>query len=158
MIHRLLATVDGRGTRDPQDAQDAARELRDARASAIQFRYLWVTTQRGLEVLDVTRLDQPKLVPGATVSELAKAMGVNPTDVVGVLFRIFGAPIKRLIDKYLGTLTTIFAVLVAAAVASGLRVLVLATRTRLVRQIHDRLDSIGVTASLSGPWAPYSFV
>lgn len=31
---------------------------------------------------------------------------------VGVLFRVFGAPIKRLIDKYLGTLTTIFAVLV----------------------------------------------
>ena len=31
---------------------------------------------------------------------------------VGVLFRMFGAPIKRLIDKYLGTLTTIFAVLV----------------------------------------------
>lgn len=40
--------------------------------------------------------------------------------------------------------TTIFAVLVAAAVAAGLRVLVLATRTRLVRQIHDRLDSVGV--------------
>jgi membrane protein YqaA with SNARE-associated domain len=33
---------------------------------------------------------------------------------VGVLFRVFGAPIKRLIDKYLGTLTTIFAVLVVA--------------------------------------------
>lgn len=51
--------------------------------------------------------------------------------------------------------TTIFAVLIAAAVAAGLRVLVLATRTRLVRQIHDRLDSIGVrhgviAASLPG--------
>jgi membrane protein YqaA with SNARE-associated domain len=31
---------------------------------------------------------------------------------VGILFRIFGAPIKRLIDKYLGLLTTVFAVLV----------------------------------------------
>ena len=31
---------------------------------------------------------------------------------VGVLFRIFGAPIKRVIDKYLGALTAIFAVLV----------------------------------------------
>ena len=30
---------------------------------------------------------------------------------VGILFRVFGAPIKRLIDKYLGTLTTVFAVL-----------------------------------------------
>lgn len=51
--------------------------------------------------------------------------------------------------------TTIFAVLIAAAVAAGLRVLVLATRTRLVRQIHDRLDLIGVrhgviAASLPG--------
>jgi membrane protein YqaA with SNARE-associated domain len=33
---------------------------------------------------------------------------------VGVLFRIFGAPIKRIIDKYLGTLTTVFVVLVVA--------------------------------------------
>ncbi|MBL8773730.1 MAG: hypothetical protein JNK30_20260 [Phenylobacterium sp.] len=41
--------------------------LPDVRASALQFRYLWVTTQRGLEVLDVTKLDQPKLVEGATV-------------------------------------------------------------------------------------------
>lgn len=30
---------------------------------------------------------------------------------VGILFRVFGAPIKRMIDKYLGTLTTFFAVL-----------------------------------------------
>ena len=34
--------------------------------------------------------------------------------VVGVLFRIFGAPIKAMIDKYLGTLTTIFVVLIVA--------------------------------------------
>ena len=31
---------------------------------------------------------------------------------VGVLFRVFGAPIKRLIDKYLGLLTTAFVLLV----------------------------------------------
>ena len=31
--------------------------------------------------------------------------------VVGVLFQFFGAPIKAIIDKYLGTLTTIFVVL-----------------------------------------------
>lgn len=41
--------------------------LADPRASALQFRYLWVTTARGLEVLDVTRLDQPRVVEGATV-------------------------------------------------------------------------------------------
>ncbi|MEP1421265.1 MAG: DedA family protein, partial [Erythrobacter sp.] len=32
--------------------------------------------------------------------------------VVGILFQIFGAPIKRIIDKYLGLLTTLFVVLV----------------------------------------------
>ena len=32
--------------------------------------------------------------------------------VVGVLFRLFGAPIKAIIDKYLGLLTTVFVVLV----------------------------------------------
>ena len=41
--------------------------LSDVRASAIQFRYLWVTTARGLEVLDVTNLEQPRLVEGATI-------------------------------------------------------------------------------------------
>ncbi len=34
--------------------------------------------------------------------------------VVGVLFQIFGAPIKQIIDEYLGTVTTIFVVLVVA--------------------------------------------
>lgn len=32
--------------------------------------------------------------------------------VVGILFQIFGAPIKAIIDKYLGLLTTVFVVLV----------------------------------------------
>jgi hypothetical protein len=41
--------------------------LQDVRASALQFRYLWVTTARGLEVLDVTKLDQPRIVEGAVI-------------------------------------------------------------------------------------------
>ena len=41
--------------------------LPDVRASALQFRYLWVTDARGLEVLDVTNLERPQLVAGATV-------------------------------------------------------------------------------------------
>ena len=45
----------------------ASVALDDPRASAIQFRYLWVTTARGLEVLDVTRLDAPVPVPQAIV-------------------------------------------------------------------------------------------
>ncbi len=32
--------------------------------------------------------------------------------VVGVLFRVFGAPIKQIIDRYLGLLTTFFVILV----------------------------------------------
>ena len=31
---------------------------------------------------------------------------------VGILFRVFGAPIKKIIDEYLGTVTTLFVVLV----------------------------------------------
>jgi superfamily II DNA or RNA helicase len=51
--------------------------------------------------------------------------------------------------------THLIAALVAAAVVFGLRVLVLATRTRLVRQLHDRLDMFGIghgvmAASLPG--------
>ena len=34
--------------------------------------------------------------------------------VVGLLFQFFGAPIKAVIDKYLGTVTTVFVVLIVA--------------------------------------------
>ena len=40
--------------------------LKDVRASAIQFRYLYVTDAAGVEVLDVTHMLAPKVVPGAT--------------------------------------------------------------------------------------------
>jgi hypothetical protein len=45
----------------------ATLALPDVRASALQFRYLFVTDARGLEVVDVTRLEKPVLVAGATV-------------------------------------------------------------------------------------------
>jgi hypothetical protein len=45
----------------------ATLPLTDARASAIQFRYLWVTDVDGVKLFDVTRLDAPVAVPGATV-------------------------------------------------------------------------------------------
>jgi hypothetical protein len=45
----------------------AVRELRDARASAIQFRYLWVTDAEGVKLFDVTALRNPVAVPEATV-------------------------------------------------------------------------------------------
>ncbi|WP_126172183.1 YqaA family protein [Altericroceibacterium xinjiangense] len=35
---------------------------------------------------------------------------------VGILFRLFGAPIKRVIDQYLGTVTAAFGVLVVAGI------------------------------------------
>ena len=60
-----LVVVDLDDPRNPRHAATLA--LPDVRASALQFRYLFVTTARGLEVVDVTRLDAPRLVPGATV-------------------------------------------------------------------------------------------
>jgi hypothetical protein len=45
----------------------ATLPLTDARASALQFRYLWVTDAEGLKLFDVTRLDRPGPVPAATI-------------------------------------------------------------------------------------------
>jgi hypothetical protein len=41
--------------------------LNDARASAIQFRYLWVTDAEGLKLFDVTKMGNPVAVPSGTV-------------------------------------------------------------------------------------------
>ncbi len=46
----------------------AVRELADARASAVQFRYLWVTDRDGLKLFDVTDLRNPIAIPAATVA------------------------------------------------------------------------------------------
>jgi hypothetical protein len=45
----------------------AVRALPDARASAIQFRYLWVTDAAGVKLFDVTDLRNPVAVPSGTV-------------------------------------------------------------------------------------------
>ncbi len=45
----------------------AVQPLRDARASAVQFRYLWVTDADGVKLFDVTNLRSPLAVPEATV-------------------------------------------------------------------------------------------
>jgi hypothetical protein len=42
--------------------------LDDPRASALQFRYLFVTDAKGLEVIDVTAPSAPRLVPNNTIS------------------------------------------------------------------------------------------
>jgi hypothetical protein len=53
---------------DPLHPQLAAvRPLVDARASAIQFRYLWVTDKDGLKLFDVTNMRDPVAVPSGTV-------------------------------------------------------------------------------------------
>jgi len=41
--------------------------LTDPRASAVQFRYLWVTDAEGVKLFDVTRLANPVAVPSGTV-------------------------------------------------------------------------------------------
>jgi len=45
----------------------AVRPLRDARASAIQFRCLWVTDADGVKLFDVTNLRNPVAVPSGTI-------------------------------------------------------------------------------------------
>ncbi|MEZ5696097.1 MAG: hypothetical protein R3E18_06600 [Sphingomonadaceae bacterium] len=67
---RGLVVVDLSDPLNPQLA--AVRELQDARASAIQFRYLWVTDMDGLKLFDVTNMRNPVAVPEATI-ELANA-------------------------------------------------------------------------------------
>ncbi|MBX9858797.1 MAG: hypothetical protein K2Y20_04300 [Sphingomonas sp.] len=46
----------------------AVRPLTDARASAIQFRYLWVTDADGVKLFDVTQLANPVAMPGGTIA------------------------------------------------------------------------------------------
>ncbi len=46
----------------------AVRKLRDARASAIQFRYLWVTDATGVTLFDVTRMRDPMEVPSGHIA------------------------------------------------------------------------------------------
>jgi hypothetical protein len=45
----------------------AVLPLKDARASAVQFRYLWVTTAQGLQLFDITEMGSPRAIPEATV-------------------------------------------------------------------------------------------
>ena len=53
---------------DPDTPKLAAvRELRDARASAMQFRYLWVSDADGVKLFDVTSLHNPVAVAEGTV-------------------------------------------------------------------------------------------
>lgn len=62
---------------DPLSPRLAAlRELPDARASAIQFRYLWVSDAEGIKLFDVTELANPVAVPEATVA-LANAQRIH---------------------------------------------------------------------------------
>ncbi|WP_425456236.1 hypothetical protein [Alteraurantiacibacter aquimixticola] len=60
-----LVVVDLSNPESPQVS--AVREMADARASAIQFRYLWVSDAEGLKLFDVTKLRNPVLRPEGTV-------------------------------------------------------------------------------------------
>ncbi len=45
----------------------SVQPLTDARASAVQFRYLWVTDSEGVKLFDITDLRKPVAVPSGTV-------------------------------------------------------------------------------------------
>ncbi|WP_350140650.1 hypothetical protein, partial [Parasphingopyxis sp.] len=52
---------------DPHNPRRVATiPLTDARSSALQFRYLWVTTAEGVQLIDVTNFEAPRLLPNAT--------------------------------------------------------------------------------------------
>ena len=54
---------------DPLHPKVAATiDLKDARATAVQFRYLFVTDSKGLQVVDITDPDRPRIVAGARVA------------------------------------------------------------------------------------------
>ncbi len=60
-----LVTVDLKDPMHPELA--SVVPLDDARASAVQFRYLWVTDRDGVKLFDVTDLRSPVAVPSGTV-------------------------------------------------------------------------------------------
>ena len=60
-----LVVVDLKDPLRPQLA--SVLPLADARASAVQFRYLWVTDAQGLKLFDVTDLRAPVAAPSGTV-------------------------------------------------------------------------------------------
>jgi hypothetical protein len=62
---RGLAVVDLDDPKHPKLAAEVP--LSDARASAIQFRYLWVSDAQGVKLFDVTKLTAPMPVPAGTV-------------------------------------------------------------------------------------------
>ncbi len=71
---RGLAVID---LNDPLEPRLAAElPLTDARASAIQFRYLWVTDADGVKLFDVTNMGQPVAIPSGTIP-LANARRVH---------------------------------------------------------------------------------
>ena len=45
----------------------AVLPLTGARASAVQFRYLWVTDAEGIKLFDITRLEAPVAIASGTV-------------------------------------------------------------------------------------------
>jgi hypothetical protein len=59
-----LVVVDLDKPLDPQLV--ASVPLNDGRASALQFRYLWVTDAEGLKLFDVTNMRNPVAIPSAT--------------------------------------------------------------------------------------------
>nr|WP_298929881.1 hypothetical protein [uncultured Erythrobacter sp.] len=63
---RGLVVVDLADPSAPKVA--AVRQLSDARASTIQFRYLWVTDAQGVKLFDVTDMRNPVSVPEGAVA------------------------------------------------------------------------------------------
>ena len=99
------------------------------RASAIQFRFLWVTTDRGVELFDVTDLARPRAVPSGNIAMgdahrvyLARTYAYVAGGRDGLWIVDVTAPERpRVIDKFTadGTLTDARDVIVGSTNASA---------------------------------------
>lgn len=102
--------------------------LADARASAVQFRYLWVTDAEGVKLFDVTDLARPVAVPSGTIpladarklyiarTYLYVAAGTDGLAIVDVTRPV--APAVTVRETFGGTMTDARDVIVASTNAS----------------------------------------
>jgi hypothetical protein len=75
LTDRALHIVNVSDPASPRWVAEVTAPLRDPRALAVQFRYLFVTDADGLKVFDVTDLERPRPVEGAAV-KLNNARGL----------------------------------------------------------------------------------
>ncbi|MEO5706151.1 MAG: hypothetical protein ABIT10_01375 [Alteraurantiacibacter sp.] len=121
-----LVTVDLTDPANPRVT--SVNPMRDARASALQFRYLWVTDADGLKLFDVTDLRRPVARPEGTVPMadarrvyLARTYAYVAAKAEGLVIVNITRPLAPTIyrrETFGGTMTDVEDVVVASTNAS----------------------------------------